>query len=150
MAIQIARRLEAYVATTVAAEDFDYAKNLGADEVIDYKNQMFEYILKDYDAVLDVVGGEVCTRSYQILRKGGVIVSTIENPNQELVLKHEVRAIAQMTQVNSVHLAKVAEFVEQGAIKVFIDKTFPLDQAPEAITYLRDSHTKGKVIIKIV
>ncbi len=148
-AIQLAKHLGAYVATTVSTNHIDYVKNLGADEVIDYKNQAFENILKDYDAVFDAVGGEVNAKSYQVLRKGGILVSMTEKPNNELMQQYEVNAMAQQTAVNADRLIKLAELVEQGAIKVHIDKVFPLEQAGTALTYLQDGHVRGKVVVEV-
>jgi NADPH:quinone reductase-like Zn-dependent oxidoreductase len=149
IAIQLARHLGAYVATTVSAKDMQYVKELGADEAIDYKNQSFEDLLHDYDAVFDTVGGETYVRSFNVLRKGGIIVSMLEKPRPELMERYGVNAIAQMTQVNSERLSKLAELVEKGVIKEHVDKTFPLEQAGEALTYLQSGHPRGKVVLKM-
>ena len=87
IAIQLAKHLGAYVATTVSTNDKEFVKEeLGADEVIDYKTQNFEDVLShDYDAVFDTVGGETYTRSFKVLKRGGMIVSMLEQPNQELM-----------------------------------------------------------------
>lgn len=149
MAIQLAKHLGAYVATTVHAADAAYVKDLGADKVIDYEKQLFEEIIQDYDAVFDTVGGETYTRSFKVLKKGGVIVSMTEAPNTELMEKHEVQAIAQGTQVTSERLTKLAELVDEGIIAVHIAKTFPLDQTEEALAYLQTGKARGKVVVTI-
>ncbi len=149
IAVQLAKHLGAYVTTTVSTEDVSYAKDLGADEVINYKKQSFENILQDYDAVFDTVGGQTYTNSFRVLKKGGIIVSMLEQPNQELMKQHGVNAISQFTQVNSERLSKLTELVEQGVIKVHVDKTFPLEKAAEALTYLQTGHPRGKVVIEI-
>lgn len=149
IAIQLAKYLGAYVATTVSVKDIPYVKELGADEAIDYKNQSFENIVHDYDAVYDTVGGETYVRSFKVLKKGGIIVSMLEQPRSDLMEQYEVNAIGQFTQVNSERLSKLAELVERRAIKVHIEKTFPLEQAGEALSYLQNGHTRGKVVLKI-
>jgi alcohol dehydrogenase len=149
IAIQIAKHLGAYVATTAAAEDTEFAKSLGADEVFDYKTQKFEELLKDYDVVFDTVGGETTKKSYQVLKSGGVMVSMLEQPNEELINRYGVKFISQQTKPTSEKLTKLAEMVEQGVLKVNIDKAFPLEQAGEALGYLQESHPKGKVVIKV-
>ena len=73
----------------------------------------------------------------------------IEQPNQELMKKYEVNAISQSTQVTKERLIKLKKLVEQGVIKVYIDKVFPLDEAAEALKYLETGKPKGKVVIKI-
>jgi alcohol dehydrogenase len=85
IAIQLAKNLGAYVATTVSTEDKQFVHELGANEVIDYKTQTFEDVVKDYDAVFDTVGGETYTRSFRVLKKDGIIVSMLEQQNLELM-----------------------------------------------------------------
>ncbi len=148
-AIQIAKHLGAYIATTASADDVNYTRDLGADEVIDYKTKRFEDLLRDYDAVFDTVGGETYERSFTVLKKGGVIVSMLEQPRQDLMAQYGVNAIAQFTQVTSERLSKLAELVDQGVLKIEIDKTFPLEQAAEALAYLQTKHSKGKVVLGI-
>jgi len=148
-AIQLAKHLGVYVATTATAEDTDYVKSLGADEVIDYKTQAFEEILHDYDAVYDTVGGETFTKSYQVLKPGGKLVSMLEQPNEELSKRYSVEAISQFTRVTTERLTKLAELVDQGAIKVNIDKTFPLEQASQALDYVHQGKHHGKVVLKV-
>jgi alcohol dehydrogenase len=149
VAIQLAKHLGAYVATTASEKDMQYVKDLGADEVIDYKKQSFEDVIHDYDAVYDTVGGDTYTRSFKVLKKGGVIASMLEQPNSDLMKRYGVKAIGQFTQVNSERLTKLTEFVEKNVIKVHVDKTFPLEQAREALDYQQQGKARGKIVIKI-
>lgn len=149
IAIQLAKHVGASVATTVRADDKDYVKSLGADEVIDYKTQKFEEILKDFDAVYDTVGGETTTKSFQVLKKNGVLVSMLGQPDVKLAEKYGITAIGQNTKVNKDRLDKLTELVDAGAIKVHIDKIFPLEQANDALSYLQTTHHKGKVLLEI-
>jgi alcohol dehydrogenase len=146
-AIQIAKHLGANVVTTAAGNDFEYVKSLGADQVIDYKNERFEEIVSDLDGVLDTVGGETYERSFNVLKQGGRIVSMIEQPKQELMDKYGVEALHQFTKVTTDRLRKLAELVDQGALKVNIDKTFPLEQAGEALQELETHSPRGKVVV---
>ncbi len=147
-AIQLAKYLGAHVATTVRADEMDHVRGIHADEIIDYEKQKFEDVLQDFDAVYDTVGGETYTRSFKILKPNGVIVSMLEQPREELTKKYKVKAIGQFTGVNSTRLAKLAEIVDKHAIKVFIDKIYPLEQAAEAMDYLKKGYPRGKVILK--
>src|SRR3989344_2902730 len=149
IAIQLAKYLGAYIVTTVSAENGEFAKGLGADEVIDYKTQKFEDLLKDFDAVFDTVGGDTMGRSFKVLKKGGVIVSMLGVPNPELAKEHGVTSIGQVTRINNKTLARLTELVEKGAINPQIDKVFPLDEAREAFEYFESAHPRGKVVIKI-
>ena len=150
IAIQLARYLGAYVATTVSTNDKQFAKELGADEVIDYRTQTFESLLHDYDAVFDTVGGETYSRSFKVLKRGsGVIVSMLEQPNQKMMEQFGVKAIFQFTQLNKERLTKLAQWVDQNNIRVNVDKTFPLEEAGKALDYQRDVHPRGKVVLAI-
>jgi alcohol dehydrogenase len=148
IAIQLAKHLGAYVATTVSTNDKQFVKELGADEAIDYKTQTFEDLLHDYDAVFDTVGGETYTRSFKVLKRGGIIVSMLEQPNQELIDRFGVKAIFQFTQVNRERLRKLAQWVDQNNIRVNVDRMFPLDEAGKALDYQRDVHPRGKVVLE--
>lgn len=149
IAIQLARHLGAYVASTVSAKDMQYVKKLGADEVVDYKNQSFEDILHNYDAVYDTVGGETYKRSFKVLNRGGMIVSMLEQPDPDLMEKYGVKAIGQFTQINSERLSRLAELVDKRVIKVHVERTFPLEQAADALDFQQNGHPRGKVVLKI-
>lgn len=148
IAIQLAKNLGAYVATTVSTDDKQFVEKLGADEVVDYKTQPFEELLHDYDAVFDTIGGETYTKSFRVLKKeGGMIVSMLEQPNAELMERHGVKAISQFTQVNRERLTKLTQWVDQNNIKVNVEETFSLEEAGKALDYLKDVHPRGKVVL---
>lgn len=150
VSIQLAKHLGAYVATTVSTNDKQFAKELGADEIIDYKTQTFEELIRDYDAAFDTVGGETYSRSFKVLKRGrGIIVSMLEQPNQELMKQSGVKAIFQFTQLSRDRLTKLAQWVDQNNIRVNVDKTFPLEEAGKALDYQRDMRPRGKVVLAI-
>lgn len=148
-AIQFAKHVGAYVATTVRGQEVDFARKLGADLVIDFEKRRFEDHVHEYDAVFDTVGGDTYTRSYAVLRVGGVVLSMLESPKPDMMKKYNVNAIYESTQVNIERLNKLADYTDKGAIKVYVDKVFPLDQAAEALTYLKEEHPHGKVVIEV-
>lgn len=145
--IQLAKNLGAYVATTVSANDKQFVQELGADLIIGYKTQAFEDLLHDYDAVFDTVDGETYRRSFKLLKKGGIIISMLEQPNSELMNQYGVKAIYRFTQVNRDRLTKLAEWVDQNNIRVNVAKTFSLDEADKALDYQKDVHPRGKVVL---
>ena len=149
VSIQLAKHLGAYVATTVTANDEQFAKELGADEIIDYKTQTFEELIRDYDAAFDTVGGETYSRSFKVLKRGGIIVSLMEQPNQELMKQFGVKAIFQFTQLSRDRLTKLAQWVDQNNIRVNVEKTFSLEEAGKALDYQRDEHPRGKIVLTI-
>jgi len=148
IAIQIAKHLGAYVATTVSTKNIAFVKQLGADEVIDYTNHQFDEILKDFDAVYDTVGGETTNKSFTVLKKGGILVSMLGEPNQELSKQYAVIGIGQRTNTNTTHLNRLAEFVDQKIVTVHIDSVFPLEKAKEAFEK-QNTNPQGKIILQI-
>lgn len=149
VAIQLAKHLGAYVVTTAAADEEQYVRELGADEVIDHQQQRFEDAVRECHAVFDTVGGETYTRSFSVLKRGGVIVSMVEQPLQELMEKFGVTAVGQFTRVTSERLDKLTKLVDQGVLNVRVDKVFPLDQAGEALAYVQAGRVKGKVVVRV-
>ena len=149
LAIQLAKHLGAHVSTTAAPEDVDYVKRLGADDAIDYTTEKFEDKIHGFDAVYDTIGGDTYTRSFEVLKPGGQIVSMLEQPNQELMGKYNVTATHQFTKVTPERLASVTKLVEDGVLAVMVDRTYPLDETADALEYLHSTHHRGKVILKI-
>jgi alcohol dehydrogenase len=132
-----------------AVDSFTCELSYKLDQVIDYKTQDFPAMLHDYDAVLDTIGGETYRRSFKVLRKGGIIVSMLEQPNSELMNQYGIKAIFQFTQVNGERLTKVAQWVDQNNISVNVEKTFSLDEAGKALDYQRDEDPRGKVVLTV-
>jgi alcohol dehydrogenase len=149
IAIPLAKNLGAFVTTTASSDDKQFVHRLGADEVIDYMNQSFEDLIRDYDAVYDTVGDQTYAKSFKVLKKGGIIVSMLEQPNSDLMQRFGVKAIFQFTQVNKDRLTQLAQWVDRNNIKIHIDKTFSLDEAAKALDYVKDVHPRGKVVLKI-
>ncbi len=146
IAIQLAKNLGAYVATTVSTNDKQFVQELGADIVIDYKTQ-FEDLVHEYDAVFDTVGGETYRRSFKVVKKGGIIVSMLEQPDSELMNQYDVKAIFRFTQATRERLTKLAQWADQNNIRVNVEKRFSLDEAGDALDYQKDVHPRGKVVL---
>ena len=149
VAIQVAKSIGAYVATTAMADDRAYVQELGADQVIDYKKEAFEERLQDFDAVFDTVGGDTMEKSFKVLKKGGTLVSMLGQPNPTLTKQYGVTAIGQMTHVTTEILKRLAQLVDSGAIKIHVDRVFPLEKAKEAFQLLEEGHPRGKVVFGI-
>ncbi|HTE22311.1 MAG TPA: NADP-dependent oxidoreductase [Candidatus Limnocylindria bacterium] len=149
IAVQIAKHIGAYVATTVPTEALELAKQLGADEVIDYKTQDFTQLIRDYDAVFDTVGGEVFEKSLSVLRPGGTAVSMLGKVDESTAKEQNVTAITQSTRATTERLDKLTGLVEQGAVQPSIGKIFPLDQVQEAFQARESGKVTGKVVLKV-
>ncbi len=149
IAIQIAKNIGAYVATTVSTADVDFVKQLGADEVIDYRKEQFETKINNFDRVFDTVGGDIYKKSFKVLHKGGLIVSMIAPPDEELMKQNDINSITMQTRITTDQLDKLTSLIDDEKIKVHVDKVFSLEQACDALSYLKDQHTVGKVVLKI-
>lgn len=149
VAVQVAKHLGAQVAVTVSARDVAFAKELGADVVIDYTKQRFEDEVRDYDAVFDTVGGEVFERSLGVLKRGGVAASMLGPVDEAKAKELGVTAIAQQTRVNPDLLGELRELVEAGVVKVRVDSVYPLAQVQEAFMKFENG-ARGKVVVRMV
>jgi alcohol dehydrogenase len=147
IAIQLAKSIGAEIATTVSGRDISFVKELGAGTVIDYYSQEFDTVIKNFDSVLDLVGGETTAKSFKVLRKGGVLVSLVGHPDEALAAKNGITAMGQMTTTDTKHLERLAALVDNGTIRIAVDKVFTLDQAREAFTHAERNHPRGKVVV---
>lgn len=173
-AIQLAKHLGAFVATTTSSANTDLVKSLGADLVIDYKKEDFVNILNDYDVVLHSNReAKILENSLKILKPGGTLVSLTGPPTAELakelklgwhfqmimnLLSFSTRRKAKKLNVNfkflfmraeGNQLSEITQLIETGIIKPVIDKVFPFEQTNEALAYVETGRSKGKVVIKI-
>lgn len=148
IAIQLAKYLGAHVITTIKSNDVDFAKELGANGVIAYDREQFDELAKDCDAVFDTVGGQTYERSFTVLKRGGILVSMLEQPNEELMAKFDVTAISQFTKVTRERLDRLTQLIESDDVKPIIAKTFSLEEIKEAFTHLT-THPRGKIVLKI-
>lgn len=174
IAIQLAKHLEAFVATTTSTANVDWVKALGADVVIDYTQQNFENVLRDYDVVLNSLGPAELEKSLRILKPGGQLISISGPPTAEFareqklswglgwimrLLSSGIRRKARRQGVDygfvfmrasGAQLQKITALVESGAITPVIDRTFPLEATAEALSYVERGRAKGKVVIKVL
>jgi NADPH:quinone reductase-like Zn-dependent oxidoreductase len=172
-AIQLAKQLGAKVATTTSTGNVELVRSLGADEVVDYKKQAFETVLRGYDAVLGTVRGDVVEKAIGILEPRGAIVSLVGPPDAafararglNVVLRFVFalmsRRILRMAKKRDVaysfmfarpdgnQLAQIGKLLETKRIVPVIDKVFPFEQAKEALEYLALGRAKGKVVVRM-
>jgi len=147
-AIQIAKHIGVHVITTATGENLEYVKKLGADEAIDYRSQDFAEVVHDVDAVLDLVGGDNFNKSLGILKKGGIAVSMIAQPDETRAKELGVRTIRQFTRATPERLDALRDLVEEGILVPRIGTVFKLSEAREAFIAL-EGGTKGKVVLKM-
>lgn len=148
-AIQLAKHLGAYVATTATGKGLFYVKQQGADCIIDYESEKFEDTLIEYNAVLDTVGGDIFQRSFEVVKKGGIIVSMISRPDEALMKKYGVRSVLETTKVDSKKLGKITDLIKCGALHVNISNIYPLQQTKEAFEAKEKEKILGKIAIEV-
>jgi NADPH:quinone reductase-like Zn-dependent oxidoreductase len=172
-AIQLAKYLGAKVGTTTSTGNVDLVRSLGADEVVDYKKQEFEDVLRDYDAVLGTVRGNALEKSLRILKPKSTVISLIGPPDAAFarargmnffmvflfgllsckIVRHaKKRGIAYsflFVHPDGGQLAEIGELLEGERIRPVIDKVFPFEQAKEALAYLEKGRAKGKVVVQM-
>ena len=149
IAIQIAKHIGAYVASTATGEGIEYVKSLGSDEVIDYKTTDFSNSLKDFDAVFDTVGGNDFNKSLNILKKNGIAVSMIAQADKAKAAELGVTAITQSTKVSTEVLDELRHLVETKVVATQVKKTYPLKQIKEAFKVRESGTVRGKIVIEI-
>jgi NADPH:quinone reductase-like Zn-dependent oxidoreductase len=147
VAIQLAKLAGVTVITTVADNDIRKVKELGADQVISYQTQDFTQLVSNVDIVIDLVGGEVQSNSFKTLREGGLLISMVSPPSQDLAKSHSVRAEFLFHQSNHERLSKVVETLTQG-LKVVIDQIYSIEDFPLAFSRLNEGKVKGKLVIR--
>lgn len=173
VAIQLAKHLGAFVATTTSTDNLDWVKDLGADVVIDYKTQDFSTILRDYDVVLNSLGGDVLEKSLRVLKPGGKLISISGPPDPDFatemglpwilgqvmrLLSRHIRKQAKQhgasysfhfMRANGDQLREIGSLIESGVIRPVVDRIFPFASAEEALGYVETGRAKGKVIVKV-
>ncbi|OHV87339.1 NADP-dependent oxidoreductase [Mesorhizobium sp. ORS 3428] len=148
-AVQFAKANGATVYATCSGNDIDFVRSLGADEAIDYKSQRFENTVPDVDVVYDLVGGETQERSWSVLKEGGIIVSTLQQPSKEKAAERKARGTHYMTKPDGDQLAEIGRLIDAGAIRVEVGKVFQLRQAADAERALEKGHVRGKIVLEV-
>lgn len=148
-AVQLAKWKGAHVITTSSAANHEFLRGLGADEIVDYTKTRFEDAVRDVDLVLDAVGGDTVARSWGLLRPGGWMISVAEAVPENEAREHGVRGLFFIVEPDRGQLEEMGRLVDQGILKIFVAKVFPLVQAREAFELALEAHTRGKIVIKI-
>ncbi|MDP4251946.1 MAG: NADP-dependent oxidoreductase [Bacteroidota bacterium] len=149
-AVQFAKWKGAYVIGTTSEKNISLVKDLGADEVIDYKKEKFEDRLKDLDLVLDTIGGETQKRSFKVLKNGGRLVTTVKPEGNEDAKARNIVIAGFMAQSYPADLEQMAALIDQGKVRPVIAKVFPLEQAAAAEELSEHGHVAGKIVLRVV
>ena len=148
-AVQLARGADIRTVATAATDDIAFVRDLGADAVIDYRTQRFEDSVQNVDAVLDLVGGETQKRSFHVLRRGGKLISTVSQPDQDLAKSHGIDARFFLVKVTSQYLTDIARLIDSGKLRTRVGTALALADAIEAHFILegRRPSPKGKIVL---
>jgi len=148
-AVQIAKARGARVIATASTANQDLLRQLGADVPIDYTKTRFEEIAKDVDAVLDPVGKETLARSYDVVKKGGIVMSLVARPDPVELKKRGIRGAAISVHPDAEDLAEIAHLIDAGKIKPVVTQVLPLNEAIAAQQQAATHHTRGKLVLRI-
>lgn len=146
-AVQFARHCGAQVVLTASARERGALLALGANEVIDYQSQRFEDIAGEVDLVFDLIGGATQDRSWKVVKRGGALVSTLEEPSQSESSAHDARGLRYTARPDGAQLAQIVELVEQGSVKIEIADRFAFDDTPKGFERLKAAHLHGKLVV---
>lgn len=152
LAVQIAKSRGAYVIGTASAAKHGFLRELGADEVFDYRAADFAAELSDVDVVLDSIGGDHVTRSVATLARGGVVVSIRGGGSEaahEAAAAAGVRIVPMMVEPDRTGLERLAALVEAGRLRVEVDRVLPLTEAAEAHRLGETGRTRGKIVLSV-
>jgi NADPH:quinone reductase-like Zn-dependent oxidoreductase len=148
LAVQFAKAKGAYVVGTASSKNQAFLRELGVDQAIDYQTARFEDVVRDVDVVLDTIGGDTQERSFKVLKKGGILVSIVQPPSQELAGKFGVRAVFYGAHASSSDLAEIAKLIDSGKVKTVVDTVLPLAEARRAHELSESGHVRGKIVLK--
>jgi NADPH:quinone reductase-like Zn-dependent oxidoreductase len=149
MAIQIASARGARVIATASTANQDFLKKLGADQAIDYTKTKFEDVVKDVDVVLDAVGGDTLTRSYGVVKKGGIIVTIAGEPDQAALDAHGIRGVSLSSAPKGETFAELTRLIEDKKLTPVVTQVFPLSEAAKAQDQIATRHTRGKIVLRV-
>jgi NADPH:quinone reductase-like Zn-dependent oxidoreductase len=148
-AVQLAKWKGAHVLATASTNNQELLRSLGADETIDYTTQEFEDVAHKIDMVLDTIGGETQERSWPVLKKGGVLISLVQQPSQEKANQFGVRGMMCSVQSDGAQLRHIAKLIDSSKLGPTIDRILPLSEARRAHELSQSGHVRGKIVLRV-
>jgi NADPH:quinone reductase-like Zn-dependent oxidoreductase len=149
--VQILHERGATVLATASARNSDYLKSLGVDRVIDYTAAPFEESVSNVDVVLDLVGGDVTTRSVKVVKPGGVLITIANRPPVDACAVAQIRcpAFAHPDAPIGPDMRELSALADAGKLQIHVDKVFPLAEAAAAQQLSEAGRTRGKIVLRI-
>jgi len=154
-AVQLAKAAGAHVIGTASEKNREFVESLGVDQFIDYRNSKFEDEVESVDlvfaAAVGAVGGDdIVTRSLQVIKSGGHLISLFDEIDEALALERGITYHKLMVQPNAADLTQIKELLEQGQVKVHLDSLFPLADAQLAHQRSESKRTVGKIVLQVI
>lgn len=146
--VQLAAALGAQVSATAAAADLEFVEGLGAEQVIDYKDERLEDHVHDVDVVVDLAGTAAQGRAWSVLKPGGILVAISAPPDQEEAARHGVRATYFIVKPDRDGLRSIAELVDEGRVRPVLDRVLPLAETRSGYEAL-EAKRRGKIVIHV-
>jgi NADPH:quinone reductase-like Zn-dependent oxidoreductase len=148
-AVQLAKWKGTYVIATASTKNQELLRELGADETIDYTRQRFEDVARNIDIVLDPIGGDTQERSWQVLKKGGILLSVVQPPSADKAKALGIQATFVASHPNGAELAKIADLIDSGNLKPIVNRILPLSEARRAHELSQTGHIHGKIVLRV-
>lgn len=148
-AVQLARWRGAQVVATTRGAGLAFVRELGADQVIDYTAERFEEVSGPVDAVLDLIGGEVQTRSWSVLRPGGTLATTVGLVPAGDAPVRDARAISVMARTDVGQLDEISRLIDAGTLRPRVQAVLPLADAAQALARLESGEVLGKIVLAV-
>lgn len=151
-AVQFAHHFGAHVVATASPVNHEWLVGLGADEVIDYHDREYASSIKNMDVVVELVGGGEDLRLVSTLREGGTLVAVPSGVSEELAAAVSAAGgyvSAFLVEPDAPALARIAELIDAGAVKVEVARTFSLEQAGAAHKLGATNRTRGKIVLRV-
>ena len=150
IAVQLAKSRGAKVIGT-SSTHLDFLKELGVDQVVDHSKTRFESVVKDVDVVLDLIGSDTQERSWAVLKPGGILISTIQQPSEKTAAEYNVRqGMITSTPPIGKTLGEVAALVDAGKLKPVVSEVLPIKEIRKAHELVEGRHTRGKVVLQVM
>ncbi|MEW9701724.1 NADP-dependent oxidoreductase [Paenibacillus sp. SI8] len=147
-AVQFAKWKGAHVIGTAGPANIEFIQSLGAETAIDYTTTSFEQVVQEVDFVLDTIGGETLDRSWPVVRRGGSLVSIAGQLPMEKAHELGIRAM-RSSLATSQDLADIAQLIDEGVVKTFIERTFSISEAKQAHEWSQRGHGRGRIVLRI-
>ena len=148
-AIQIAKARGAKVIATASTANQDFLKQMGADQTVDYTEAKFEDVAKDVDVVLDTVGEDTLKRSYGVVKKGGIIVSIVDEPDQAALEAHGIHGVTLRSTPKASMLEELAKLIDAKKMTPIVSQVLPLAEVAKAQGQIATHHTRGKIVLQV-